>query len=69
MDTNNDGMVTQEEFLEACQKDEDISASMAVFDTSIWHSPVGVRPLPWTWDETPAARRSNVLPFTRTENF
>lgn len=35
MDANNDGMVTEAEFLECCRKDEDISASMNVFDSSI----------------------------------
>lgn len=35
MDKNKDGVVTLDEFLECCQKDEDISSSMAVFDSSI----------------------------------
>lgn len=35
MDSNKDGVVTLDEFLECCRKDEDISASMAVFDSSI----------------------------------
>ncbi|XP_074033352.1 A-type potassium channel modulatory protein KCNIP1 isoform X2 [Leptinotarsa decemlineata] len=35
MDKNRDGVVTLDEFLECCQKDESISSSMNVFDTSI----------------------------------
>mgnify|MGYP005986230873 CR=1 FL=1 len=35
MDKNKDGVVTLDEFLECCRKDEDISSSMAVFDSSI----------------------------------
>ncbi|XP_072394146.1 A-type potassium channel modulatory protein KCNIP1-like isoform X1 [Diabrotica undecimpunctata] len=35
MDTNRDGVVTLDEFLECCRKDESISSSMAVFDSSI----------------------------------
>lgn len=35
MDSNKDGVVTLDEFLECCRKDEDISSSMAVFDSSI----------------------------------
>lgn len=59
MDTNNDGLVTEAEFIECCLKDEDMSASMNVFDTSIWHTPVGViRPPPqWTWSAYFADRK------------
>ncbi|XP_030637391.1 Kv channel-interacting protein 2 isoform X2 [Chanos chanos] len=32
MDQNNDGIVTMEEFLESCQKDENIMESMQLFD-------------------------------------
>ncbi|XP_022189171.1 Kv channel-interacting protein 1 isoform X2 [Nilaparvata lugens] len=35
MDRNNDGVVTLDEFLECCLNDEDITNSMAVFDSSI----------------------------------
>lgn len=35
MDRNKDGVVTLEEFLECCTNDEDISRSMAVFDSAI----------------------------------
>ncbi|XP_018565548.1 Kv channel-interacting protein 4-like [Anoplophora glabripennis] len=35
MDKNRDGVVTLDEFLECCRKDEGISTSMAVFDSSI----------------------------------
>lgn len=35
MDRNNDGVVTIEEFLESCQKDENIMQSMHIFDNSI----------------------------------
>ncbi|KAF2887379.1 hypothetical protein ILUMI_18794, partial [Ignelater luminosus] len=35
MDKNRDGVVTLDEFLECCRKDEDISSSMNVFDSSI----------------------------------
>nr|NP_001188578.1 uncharacterized protein Dmel_CG44422, isoform B [Drosophila melanogaster]ADV37660.1 uncharacterized protein Dmel_CG44422, isoform B [Drosophila melanogaster] len=34
MDTNRDGVVTLEEFLEACRNDDAISRSMSVFDTA-----------------------------------
>ncbi|XP_055681193.1 Kv channel-interacting protein 1-like isoform X1 [Lutzomyia longipalpis] len=34
MDTNSDGVITLDEFLDCCQNDEAISRSMAVFDTS-----------------------------------
>lgn len=36
MDVNRDGVVTLDEFLDCCRKDEAISQSMAVFDTAIW---------------------------------
>lgn len=36
MDSNKDGVVTREEFLECCRRDHNISASMAVFDSMIW---------------------------------
>ncbi|BET01655.1 EFh [Nesidiocoris tenuis] len=35
LDQNNDGVVTWEEFLEACTADETITSSMAVFDSAI----------------------------------
>lgn len=35
MDRNNDGVVTIEEFLESCQKDENIMQSMHLFDNAI----------------------------------
>ncbi|CAG9766905.1 unnamed protein product [Ceutorhynchus assimilis] len=35
MDKNQDGVVTLDEFLECCKTDKDISASMAVFDSSM----------------------------------
>ncbi|XP_022919778.1 A-type potassium channel modulatory protein KCNIP1 isoform X1 [Onthophagus taurus] len=35
MDKNQDGVVSFEEFLDCCQKDQDISTSMTVFDSSI----------------------------------
>ncbi|CAG5987237.1 unnamed protein product [Menidia menidia] len=35
MDKNNDGVVTIEEFLETCQKDENIMQSMQMFDNAI----------------------------------
>ncbi|XP_063705065.1 Kv channel-interacting protein 4-like isoform X1 [Culicoides brevitarsis] len=35
MDSNKDGVVTREEFLECCRRDHNISASMAVFDSMI----------------------------------
>lgn len=35
MDRNNDGVVTMEEFLETCQKDENIMQSMHLFDNVI----------------------------------
>ncbi|KAM8879520.1 A-type potassium channel modulatory protein KCNIP2-like isoform 2-T2 [Spinachia spinachia] len=35
MDKNNDGVVTMEEFLETCQKDENIMQSMHMFDSVI----------------------------------
>jgi hypothetical protein len=34
MDQNKDGVVTLEEFLDCCKRDEDISQSMAVFDSA-----------------------------------
>jgi hypothetical protein len=34
MDLNKDGVVTLEEFLDSCMNDEDISQSMAVFDSA-----------------------------------
>ncbi|XP_046997960.1 uncharacterized protein LOC124613308 [Schistocerca americana] len=34
MDANKDGVVTLEEFLDCCSRDEDISRSMAVFDSA-----------------------------------
>jgi hypothetical protein len=34
MDLNKDGVVTLEEFLDSCMSDEDISQSMAVFDSA-----------------------------------
>lgn len=34
MDQNKDGVVTLEEFLDCCMRDEDISQSMAVFDSA-----------------------------------
>nr|CAD7266400.1 unnamed protein product [Timema shepardi] len=34
MDLNKDGVVTLEEFLDCCMRDEDISRSMAVFDSA-----------------------------------
>ena len=34
MDINQDGVVTIEEFLDCCTADDDISASMEVFDFS-----------------------------------
>lgn len=36
MDVNQDGVVTLDEFLECCRKDDSISRSMAVFDTAFW---------------------------------
>lgn len=36
MDTNQDGVVTLDEFIECCRNDDAISRSMNVFDTSIW---------------------------------
>lgn len=36
MDVNQDGVVTLDEFLECCHKDDSISSSMAVFDTAFW---------------------------------
>lgn len=36
MDVNQDGVVTLDEFLECCHKDDSISRSMAVFDTAFW---------------------------------
>lgn len=35
MDRNNDGVVTMEEFIESCQKDENIMRSMQLFDNVI----------------------------------
>ncbi|XP_068776658.1 calsenilin isoform X2 [Struthio camelus] len=35
MDRNRDGVVTFEEFLETCQKDEDIMSSMQIFENTI----------------------------------
>lgn len=35
MDTNQDGVITLEEFLECCIKNPDMSNSMTVFDSSI----------------------------------
>lgn len=35
MDSNRDGVVTLDEFIECCRNDEAISRSMAVFDTAI----------------------------------
>ncbi|XP_066507199.1 calsenilin-like [Hoplias malabaricus] len=35
MDRNGDGVVTMEEFIEACQKDEEIMSSMQLFDNVI----------------------------------
>jgi surface polysaccharide O-acyltransferase-like enzyme len=34
MDLNKDGVVTLEEFLDSCMSDEDLSQSMAVFDSA-----------------------------------
>lgn len=48
MDGNRDGVVTLNEFLEACRGDSDISASMAALDTAFWHS-ARPRYTPWTW--------------------
>lgn len=36
MDSNQDGVVTIDEFLECCRKDQTISSSMGVFDSTIW---------------------------------
>lgn len=41
MDMNQDGVVTIEEFLDCCTADNDISASMEVFDFSFWPKMVG----------------------------
>jgi hypothetical protein len=50
MDLNKDGVVTLEEFLDSCRNDEDISQSMAVFDSAFWRTPVRGNPPPsWSW--------------------
>lgn len=36
MDQNRDGVVTIDEFLDTCQKDENIMQSMMMFDNVIW---------------------------------
>jgi len=36
LDLNNDGIITVEEFLDSCMKDETISRSLSVFNTIIW---------------------------------
>lgn len=36
MDSNRDGVITIEEFLDCCRKDKLISDSMSVFDSTIW---------------------------------
>lgn len=54
MDLNRDGVVTLDEFLDCCVRDEDISRSMGVFDSSFWHPADGAgtsvarrRDAPW----------------------
>jgi hypothetical protein len=59
MDLNKDGVVTLEEFLDSCMSDEDISQSMAVFDSAIWRTPVRGNPPPsWSWRMYWAVRTS-----------
>lgn len=38
-DLNQDGVITIEEFLEICLKDEDVTKSLQMFDTELWLEP------------------------------
>lgn len=44
MDLNRDGVLTLDEFLDCCLRDEEISRSMGVFDSNFWQPATGARP-------------------------
>lgn len=39
LDLNQDGVITIEEFLEACLKDDLVTRSLQMFDTDLWWPP------------------------------
>lgn len=39
LDLNQDGVITIEEFLEACLKDDLVTRSLQMFDTGLWWPP------------------------------
>jgi len=73
MDQNKDGVVTLEEFLDCCMRDEDISRSMAVFNSSFWHTPVrNSLPPSLSWRSRTGSMRCSMIPkcvTTLLQNF
>lgn len=42
LDLNQDGVITIEEFLEACLKDDLVTRSLQMFDTDLWWPPENI---------------------------